>query len=173
MVNVPAAEPSSGTVQWLRARPWRNALLGGAGGFFAIALLAAVGDATNIPLIVAPFGASCALVFGVPASQFARPYNVIGGHLISATLGLLAASLIAWPSLAMPTGVALAIAGMLLTDSMHPPAGADPIVIVLGHAAWPFLLTPVLVGTLVIVLVGALFHRLITGHGYLIPARRA
>jgi CBS-domain-containing membrane protein len=141
-------------------------LLAGIGSFIAIGALAHGETGLGLPLVVAPFGASCALVFGAPSSQLAKPRNVIGGHLISAALGLLAASLIASPALAMAAGVGLAIAGMLLTDTLHPPAGADPIVVVLSHAPLSFLLMPVLVGTLSIVLIGALYHRLVTGHGY-------
>lgn len=166
MTDLPASGTSSGAVQWLRRRPWRSALLGGAGGLFAIALLAEAGQATNLPLIVAPFGASCALVFGAPMSPLAHPRNVIGGHLISSALGLCAAMLIASPALAMAVGVGLAIAAMLLTDTLHPPAGADPIVVVLAHAAWSFLALPILAGTLAIVLIGMAYHRLVTGHPY-------
>ena len=108
-------------------------------------------------LLVTPFGASCALVFGAPASRLAQPRNVIGGHLISTAVGLRAAVLIGVPSLAMAVGVGLAIAGMLLTDTLHSPAGADPIVVVLAHA------TPALAGVLSIVLMGIIYHRALTG----------
>lgn len=71
----------------------------------------------------------------------------------------------------MAAGVGLAIAGMLLTDTLHPPAGANPIVVVLSHATWGFLLAPVLAGTLCIVLIGVLYHRLVTRRAYPAPAR--
>lgn len=136
----------------------------------AIAVLAEATAITDLPLIIAPFGASCALVFGAPASQLAQPFNVIGGHLISAALGLLAASLVASPPLAMAIGVGLAIAGMLLTNTLHPPAGANPIVVVLASAPVTFLLAPVLAGALAIVVLGAIYHRLLTGHRYVVPS---
>jgi len=107
-------------------------------------------------LLVTPFGASCALVFGAPASRLAQPRNVIGGHLISTAVGLRAAVLIGVPSLAMAVGDGLAIAGMLFTDTLHSPAGADPIVVVLA-------------GVLSIVLMGIIYHRALTGR--LIPRR--
>lgn len=136
-----------------------------------IAVLAEATSLTNLPLIIAPFGASCALVFGAPASPLAQPRNVIGGHLISAALGLLAASLIVSPPLAMAVGVGLAIAAMLLTGTLHPPAGANPIVVVLTSTSWKFLLTPVLAGAIAIVLFGAIYHRWLTGHPYRFTAR--
>jgi len=163
-VSASAAAPS--VSQRLRSLPWRAAGFAGLGGMITIALLAEAGTVSNLPLLIAPFGASCALVFGAPASPLAQPRNVIGGHLISTALGLLAAVLIGVPSLAMAVGVGLAIAGMLLTDTLHPPAGADPIVVVLAHATWSFLLTPVLAGVLSIVLMGVIYHRALTGLTY-------
>jgi len=105
-------------------------------------------------------------VFGAPASALAQPRNVVGGHFISAALGLIAAALISPPVLAMAVGVGLAIAGMLLTDTLHPPAGANPIVVVLTSATWGFLLTPVLVGAIAIVVFGVLYHQWVTGQPY-------
>ncbi len=166
MADVTADGKSAGAIQRLRARPWRAALLAGLGGFMTIAALAEANATSGLPLLIAPFGASCALVFGAPSSPLAHPRNVIGGHLVTAFLGLLAATLIASPVLAMAVGVGLGIAGMLLTDTLHPPAGANPIVVVLASAAWSFLLAPVLVGALVIVGLGAVYHRLLTGHPY-------
>ena len=166
MTDASAAVGMSKLIQRLRARPWRAALLGGVGSFVTIGVLAQCETGLSLPLVIAPFGASCALVFGAPLSQLAKPRNVIGGHLISAALGLLAAMLLASPALAMAVGVGLAIAGMLLTDTLHPPAGADPIVVVLSQATLSFLLMPVLAGTLCIVLIGVLYHRLVTGHAY-------
>ena len=166
MSDVSASASAPSVSQRLRSLPWRAAGFAGLGGMITIALLAEAGTASNLPLLIAPFGASCALVFGAPASPLAQPRNVIGGHLISTALGLLAAVLIGVPSLAMAVGVGLAIAGMLLTDTLHPPAGADPIVVVLAHATWSFLLTPVLAGVLSIVLMGVIYHRALTGLAY-------
>lgn len=144
---------------WSRARPWKAALLAGIGSCLTILLLAVTGDTSGWPLLIAPFGASCALVFGAPASPFAHPRRVIGGHLISAAFGLLATYLIADVSIAMAVGVGLAIAGMMLTDTMHPPAGANPIVIGLTQPSIDFLMAPVLVGSVTVVLLAMAYRR--------------
>lgn len=151
---------------WIEARPWKTAFIAGIGGFITIAVLALVNSTGALPLIIAPFGASCALVFGAHASPFAKPRNVIGGHLVSATLGLLALTFVPYAPLAMALGVGLAIAGMILTDTMHPPAGANPIVIALTQASGYFLIAPVLIGACLIVGLGVLFHQVVTGHNY-------
>lgn len=150
-----------GPVAWLRARPWQAALLAGFGGFLTIGMLATINATEALPLLIAPFGASCVLVFGVPASPFARPRNVIGGHLVTALMGLIAVSLLGAGPLGIAAGVGLAIAAMMVTDTVHPPAGANPIVVALSHAGWSFLAAPVLLGAVAIVAVGLVYNRLV------------
>ncbi len=151
---------------WIAAKPWKAALIAGCGAFATIAALALLTAGGDLPLLIAPFGATCALVFGAPASPFARPRNVIAGHFITAALGLLAIALVPYAPLAMALGVGLAIAGMMLTDTMHPPAGANPIVIGLTHASASFLVAPVLIGACAIVGLAIIFHKAFTGHRY-------
>jgi CBS-domain-containing membrane protein len=150
-----------GPVAWLKARPWQAALLAGFGGFLTIGMLAAVTATDALSLLIAPFGASCVLVFGVPASPFARPRNVIGGHLVTALVGLIAVSLFGPGPLGIAVGVGLAIAAMMVTDTVHPPAGANPIVVALSHASWSFLAAPVLLGTVAIVATGLVYNRIV------------
>lgn len=144
---------------WLAELPWRNALLAGLGGALTIGALATANATAALALLIPPFGASCVLVFGVPQSPFARPRNVIGGHLVSAFMGLCAVALLGAGPLGIAAGVGLAIAAMMLSDTVHPPAGANPIVVALHGAGWPFLLTPVLIGAVAIVLLGLAFNR--------------
>jgi len=158
------------SVSWLKARPWKLALLAGLGGALTICTLAYVNGQGVLPLLIAPFGASCVLVFGVAASPFSRPYNVIGGHLVTALMGLSAVALFGYGPLGLAFGMGFAIAGMIVTDSVHPPAGANPIVIALAHPGWSFLIVPVLAGTLCIVCAGATYHRFVTRQSY--PLRR-
>lgn len=141
-------------------RPWRNAILAGIGGALAIGLLAVANEAHVALLLIPPFGASCVLVFGVAASPFARPRNVIGGHLISAAMGLMAVAIFGPGALGIAAGVGLAIASMMLTDTVHPPAGANPIVVAFAGAGWTFLLTPVLAGAVTIVAIGWAYNEL-------------
>jgi len=142
---------------WLKSRPWRSAVLAGAGGFIAIALLAFARDVSGMHLLIPPFGASCVLAFGFPASPFAQPKNIVGGHVISALMGLLACALLGYDVLGIATGVGLAITAMMVTDTVHPPAGANPIVVALTQPAASFLIMPVLVGAVSIVLLGRLY----------------
>ncbi len=144
----------------------RDALVSAGGGFVTIFLLAWLSAKADTLLLIAPFGASCVLVFALPQSPLAQPRNVIGGHLVATTAGLVALMLVGATPLGFALGVALAIAGMILSKTVHPPAGGDPIVVLLASASWSFLAVPVLVGTVAIVLIGVAYHRVVSGKAY-------
>lgn len=154
----------------LASLPWRTTLLAGFGGAATIGCLGALGDLAHLPLLIAPFGASSALVYGLPSSPLAQPRNVVGGHILAAASGLLMLSLLGPGVPAAACGVGLAIAVMMLTGTMHPPAGANPIVAGIAGVQPLFLAFPVLVGSITIVLLAIAYHRLVTGHAY--PAAR-
>ncbi len=137
----------------------RFAFVSGFGGFVVIFLLAELSASFHMILLIAPFGASCVLVFALPESPLAQPRNVIGGHLVSTAVGLLVFAFLGAQPLGFGLAVGLAITAMELTGTLHPPAGADPIVVILAKASWPFLLSPVLVGAATIVLLAFLYHR--------------
>ncbi len=149
-----------------QSHKWVEAALAGAFGFATIFLLASLGAHLGALLLIAPFGASCVLVFAIPQSPLAHPRNVIGGHLISTLAGLSVLYLFGVGPLALALGVGLAIFSMMLTKTLHPPAGADPIVVILAGASWSFLFVPILAGTIVIVLIATAFHRLISRKAY-------
>ncbi|MFC4098808.1 HPP family protein [Paenibacillus xanthanilyticus] len=136
----------------------RAALVGAAGGFAAIGLLALLTQWSAASWIMAPFGASCVLAFGLWDSPLAQPRNIIGGHLLSTLVGLLVYHLIGGGALSLALGVGLAIGLMMVTRTTHPPAGADPIVVILAGSGWSFLLTPVLAGSVAIVAAALLLN---------------
>lgn len=135
-------------------------VLAGVGGTLAIAALLAIGDALQLALVIAPFGASCVLIFGLPGAPLSQPANVVGGHMVSAIAGMVAISLLPdfwwYPAV----GVGLAIAAMATLRVTHPPAGANPIVIAGLDPTWWFLFTPILIGAIVLVAIGTAYHRI-------------
>lgn len=135
-------------------------VLAGLGAALAIGVLAVAGDSFATPLIMAPFGATAVLVFGVPKSPLAQPKNVIFGHLITAFIGISFVQFVGVTPYTMAIATGLAVSAMLLTDTTHPPAGANPLLIMLTHQSWGFLLTPVLSGAIIIVLVGTGMNKL-------------
>lgn len=141
------------------AVPARRVALAGLGGAVAIGALALIADISDSGLLAAAFGASCVLVFTVPEAPLSQPVNVVGGHLVAASCGLLVASVlpVAWWSVALAVG--LAIAAMAALRVTHPPAGANPIVVMTVGASWWYLLVPILAAAVIVVVVGMIFHR--------------
>ncbi len=131
------------------------ALFAGLGASLAIGVLSyADTEILNTALLMAPFGATTVLVFGVPDSPLAQPKNVVFGHLLTAFIGVFFAQFVGVTPLSLAIATGLAVSAMLLTKTTHPPAGANPLLIMLTGQSWGFLLTPVLFGAIVIVLVG-------------------
>lgn len=142
------------------------ALISGLGGALAIWFLAILTQSLEQALLIAPFGASCVLLFALPSSPLARPRNVIGGHFLSALVGLLVLTLLGDGALACGIGVGLAIAVMQFTGTVHPPAGGNPLVVIMTGAGWSFLALPVLAGTIALVLLAWVYHQTISRRGY-------
>ncbi len=153
-----------------RHEPWCGSLLvglkSGTGGMLGMGLVGAAAALTDLPFLIAPFGASAVLLFGHPATPLAQPANVVGGYGVAAVVGLFFALAFpgAWWAAAM--GVGVAILAMLLMRVSHPPAGAVPILMVVATNA-PFqLLGIVLGGSLALVAVASLYHRIPPRHDY-------
>lgn len=136
----------------------KNVLVGIVGGFITIGSLAYLTAFTSTPWLMAPFGASCVLAFGLWDAPVSQPRNIIGGHLISTFIGLLLFHLFGSSVWVVALSVGLAIGAMMLTKTTHPPAGANPIVVIAGGYNWGFLISPVLIGAILIVLIALLFN---------------
>jgi CBS domain-containing membrane protein len=150
-------------------------LRAGMGALIGVTLAGGLASLVWLPpgaaiLLVAPIGASAVLVFAVPSSPLAQPWAVLGGNIVSAVIGLLAAMLVAQPALAAGAAVGGAIIAMSLLRCLHPPGGAVALTVVVGTplldaaGAW-FPLLPVGLNSLLLVLAGWAFHRL-AGHSY-------
>lgn len=136
------------------------------GGFITIFILLYLTNLTATEWLMAPFGASCVLVFAAWNAPLSQPRNIIGGHFISAAIGLLLYHLLGAESWTLALGVGLSIACMMLTKTTHPPAGANPIIVILGGYHWSYLVTPVLVGAVIIVIVALLINNLRSNRSY-------
>ncbi len=137
----------------------KSAIMAGLGGLIAIGSIGAFTAYAHTPMIMAPFGASCVLLFSVPASPLSQPANVIGGHGVATIVGLLLRMLLPNEWWAVALAVGLAIGLMAALRITHPPAGADPLVVFAADPGFSFLFLPVLSGAVVLVAVAALFHK--------------
>ncbi len=122
--------------------------------------------------LIGSFGASCVLVYGVIQSPLAQPRNLIGGHVISAFVGVTAAKLfpdVLW--LASAVAVASAIVLMQITKTLHPPGGATALIAVTGSPAilklgyW-YVLSPVLSGAMILLVVALIFNNMTPNRQY-------
>lgn len=145
-----------------------------AGGFIGILLAMWVSlhylGAQGAAMLVASMGASAVLLFAVPHGPLSQPWPLLGGHLISALIGVTCASTIANPLLAAPLAVALAIAAMHYLHCIHPPGGATALTAVAGGASvhelgYHFVLTPVLLNALILLVTAVVVN-------YAFPWRR-
>ncbi|MCP4702273.1 MAG: HPP family protein [Gammaproteobacteria bacterium] len=121
--------------------------------------------------IVPSIGASAVLLFAVPHSPLAQPWNVFGGHFISATAGVICAQFIPVESIAITASVGLAIGAMYYTRCIHPPGAATALAAVIGgtqiHAlGFQYIITPVLINTVTILIVALLFNYLFKWRRY-------
>ena len=140
----------------------KNNLIAGFGGFLCIAVLSYLNsfDESNLWLIP-PFGASMVLVMAVNESPLAHPKNVFFGHLISAFAGVLVFWILGYSAISLGLGVGLAIFLMMVTDTIHPPAGANPIIAILGAKGMSFIIMPVAIGAFFIVLFAVIYNKLL------------
>ncbi|MFP8967959.1 HPP family protein [Pokkaliibacter sp. CJK22405] len=149
-----ALPPRANRVQVLR---------GFVGGTAGIVLLAYLGQWSGLPWLMAPFGATCVLLFAVPGSPLAQPRNVIGGHLLTCVVGLVLLYSFGQAPWVLAVGVGAGIALMQLLHVVHPPAGANPLVVILlgtAHIDASFLLTPVLTGSVGLILIAAIVNNI-------------
>jgi len=137
-----------------------RAIKAGLGGALAITTLVLFGYVSESALLMAPFGASCVLLFSLPKSPLSQPVNVIAGHMVSVIIGLALHSFlpVEWWSLALAVGLAIAVMAALRVT--HPPAGADPIVIFFSSPGWEYLFFPAIFGSLVLVFIALAFHKI-------------
>jgi len=130
------------------------------GGFIAISLVAGLADSLEMMLVLGSFGASCVLLFGFPEAPFSQPRNLIAGHFLSSVVGLIFLTLCGptWWSVALAVGTAIAL--MMATRTVHPPAGSNPVIVFLIQPGWDFLLFPTLTGALLLALVALIYNNL-------------
>lgn len=152
--GVPKATPK--TLFW--------SFIAGFAGIYLIALLSQ--NNTFFPLF-APFGASAVLLYGAPAAPFSQPRNLIGGHVLSALIGVLIYNLLGSSVFSIAFAVAFAIGAMLFFRVVHPPAGATALIGVSSSGGSYFwIITPVLSGAIVLLLIALLINNLDSKRSY-------
>ena len=117
--------------------------------------------------LIASFGSSMVLLFGYPESPFAQPKNIFFGHLLTSVVGIIFLYLVPLPIyLLIPLAVGFGVALMILLNVTHPPAGGNPIIVIMGSVSLDYLINPIIIGSLIILAFGVILNRLILKKKY-------
>jgi len=147
-----------------------------AGAFLGIAAVSWIShqffDGHDTSLVIGSFGASSVLVYGAIRSPLAQPRNLVGGHILSAVIGVLCWKLLGqhlWLAEAM--AVATAIAVMHATRTLHPPGGATALIAVIGSPGlhklgFLYVIFPATIGPLILLLVALLVNNIPASRRY-------
>ncbi len=117
--------------------------------------------------LLASFGSTMVLLFGYPESPFAKPKNIFFGHILTSLTGIIFFKYISLPIfIIIPLAVGLGIAIMIFFDVTHPPAGGNPIIMISSSASFDFLFTPVITGTILVIIFGFFLNRFVAKNNY-------
>ena len=117
--------------------------------------------------LIASFGSSMVLLYGYPESPFAQPKNVFFGHLLTSLVGIIILMLVPLPIfITIPIAVGLGVGFMILFNVTHPPAGGNPIIVIMGSVSFDYLFSPVITGSIIILIFAIILNRLILRKKY-------
>tara|TARA_B100000214_G_scaffold276856_1_gene206752 strand:- start:525 stop:1004 length:480 start_codon:yes stop_codon:yes gene_type:complete len=117
--------------------------------------------------LLASFGSSMVLLYGYPESPFAQPKNVFFGHLLTAVVGLFFLYFIPLPIyITIPLAVGFGVGLMILFNVTHPPAGGNPIIVIIGSVSFDYLFSPVMTGSIIIIAFAIIINRFILKKSY-------
>ena len=146
----------------------KQSLLAGIFSIITIGILTLLTYKTDFGVfIIASFGSSMVLLFGYPESPFAQPKNVFFGHLLTAVVGMFFLHFIPLPLfITIPLAVGFGVGLMILFNVTHPPAGGNPIIVIIGGVSIEYLLSPVISGSIIIIIFAVILNRLILKKKY-------
>ncbi len=117
--------------------------------------------------LIASFGSSMVLLYGYPESPFAQPKNIFFGHFLTAIIGLFFLYLIPLPIyILLPLAVGVGVGAMILFNVTHPPAGGNPIIVIMGSVSLDYIINPIIIGSFIILIFGVVLNRLILKKKY-------
>ena len=136
--------------------------------FITIGVLTVLTYKTELGIfLIASFGSSMVVLYGYPESSFAQPKNIFFGHLLTSLVGMICLYTLPLPSfILIPLAVGLGVGFMILFNVTHPPAGGNPVIIILGSVSYDYLFSPIIIGTIIILLFGVIINKYILKKNY-------
>ena len=147
---------------------FKQSFLAGVFSIITIGILTFLTYKTELGIfLLASFGSSMVLLYGYPESPFAQPKNVFFGHLITSVVGLFFLYFIPLPIfLTIPLAVGFGVGLMILLNITHPPAGGNPIIVIIGSVSLDYLLSPVILGSIIIIIFAIITNRFVLKKPY-------
>ena len=147
---------------------FKKAIIAGIFSAFTIGVLTLLTYKSTLGLFLAgSFGSSMVLLFGFPESPFAQPRNVFFGHLATTLVGVIFVNLVSLPiyiNIALAVGVGVFF--MILFNVVHPPAGGNPVIVIIGSVSYDYLIFPIISGSLIIILLAIFINKFILKKKY-------
>ena len=146
----------------------QKALIAGFFSAFTIGVLTVLTYKSTLGYFLAgSFGSSMVLLYGFPESPFAQPKNVFFGHLVTTLVGIIFVNYVPLPiyiNIALAVGAGIFF--MILLNVVHPPAGGNPIIVIIGSVSYEYLISPIIFGCILILLLAILINKLILKKNY-------
>ena len=152
----------------MNKKEFTQSLLAGLFSIITIGALTLLTYKTELGVfLIASFGSSMVLLYGYPENPFAQPKNIFFGHLLTSVVGIVFLFFTALPTfIVIPLAVGLGVSLMILFKVTHPPAGGNPIIIIVGSVSIDYLVSPIIIGSIIIIVFGIVLNRLILKKKY-------
>ena len=117
--------------------------------------------------LIASFGSSMVLLYGYPESPFAQPKNIFFGHFLTAFIGIIVLKFVPLPIyITIPIATGLGVCFMILFNVTHPPAGGNPIIVIIGSVSFEYLISPIILGSIIVLVFGVVLNRFVLKKKY-------
>tara|TARA_B100001769_G_scaffold273287_1_gene269174 strand:+ start:974 stop:1438 length:465 start_codon:yes stop_codon:yes gene_type:complete len=117
--------------------------------------------------LIASFGSTMVLLYGYPESPFAKPKNIFFGHLLTAFVGVFFVNYVPLPIyVIIPLAVGAGVGLMIILNVTHPPAGGNPIIVIMGSVSFEYLISPVISGSIIVIFFGVILNKFIAKRKY-------
>lgn len=145
---------------------WEEILVTTGGSLAGLGVVVLLAHLYHLPLLLPSLGASAVLLYASCHVPMAQPRNLVGGHMISAFIGVMVYMMLGahWWNVAI--AVTAAIVAMVLTRTLHPPGGATAFVAVYNQQGLDFVIMPVAIGVICLLLIALLVNNLSKAREY-------
>ena len=117
--------------------------------------------------LIASFGSTMVLLYGYPESPFAKPKNIFFGHFLTSLVGVIFVNFVPLPIyIIIPVAVGIGVGLMIILNVTHPPAGGNPIIVIMGSVSFEYLISPVISGSIIVIVFGIILNKFIAKRYY-------